>query len=123
MPNFSKKLKEIRISSQLTQKQLADKLGVSQNAVYLWENGLREPNLDMLEKISSVLGVNLYQLLGTDEIAQIDIREHPEKWGLPNNTIAAHFDGNEYTEDELEEIRQFAEFVKSKRKWNKNHEL
>lgn len=31
-------------------------------------------------------------------------------------TIAAHFDGSEYTEDELDEIRQFAEFVKNKRK-------
>lgn len=32
------------------------------------------------------------------------------------STIAAHFDGDEYTEDELEEIRNFAAFVKSKRK-------
>ena len=31
-------------------------------------------------------------------------------------TFAAHFDGDEYTEDELDEIRQFAEFVKNKRK-------
>lgn len=31
-------------------------------------------------------------------------------------TIAAHFDGSEYTEDELDEIKQFAEFVKNKRK-------
>ena len=31
-------------------------------------------------------------------------------------TIAAHFDGDKYTEDELEEIRQFAEFAKNKRK-------
>lgn len=30
-------------------------------------------------------------------------------------TIAAHFDGDEYTEEELNEIRQFAAFVKSKR--------
>ena len=29
-------------------------------------------------------------------------------------TLAAHFDGDEYTEDELDEIRQFAEFVKGK---------
>ena len=28
------------------------------------------------------------------------------------NTIAAHFDGDEYTEEELNEIRQFADFVK-----------
>ena len=32
------------------------------------------------------------------------------------STIAAHFDGDEYTEDALDEIRQFAEFVKNKRK-------
>lgn len=31
-------------------------------------------------------------------------------------TIAAHFDGEEYTEEELNEIRQFAEFIKSKRR-------
>ncbi len=30
-------------------------------------------------------------------------------------TLAAHFDGDEYTEDELDEIKQFAEFVKGKR--------
>lgn len=31
-------------------------------------------------------------------------------------TLAAHFDGKEYTEDELDEIQRYAEFVKSKRK-------
>lgn len=30
-------------------------------------------------------------------------------------TIAAHFDGDEYTEAELDEIKKFAEFVKSRR--------
>lgn len=31
-------------------------------------------------------------------------------------TLAAHFDGKEYTEDELDEIRQFTAFAKNKRK-------
>lgn len=31
-------------------------------------------------------------------------------------TIAAHFTGDEYTKDELDEIKQFASFVKNKRK-------
>lgn len=31
-------------------------------------------------------------------------------------TLVAHFDGDDYTESELDEIRQFAEFVKNKRK-------
>lgn len=37
----------------------------------------------------------------------------------PPTTLTAHFDGDEYTPEELEEIKQFAEFVKSKRKDNK----
>lgn len=31
-------------------------------------------------------------------------------------TLAAHFNGEEYTESELEEIKNFAEYVKTKRK-------
>ena len=31
-------------------------------------------------------------------------------------TLAAHFAGDEYTESEMEEIKNFAEFVKNKRK-------
>ena len=33
-----------------------------------------------------------------------------------SHTLAAHFDGDEYTDEELEEIKCFAEYVKSKRK-------
>ena len=39
----------------------------------------------------------------------------PKDLGMPKYTLAAHFDGDEYTEEELDEIRQFAQFVKSKR--------
>lgn len=40
-----------------------------------------------------------------------EVKEYKEP-----STIAAHFDGDEYTEEELDEIKKFAEFVKSKRK-------
>lgn len=41
----------------------------------------------------------------------------PKDLGMPKqSTLAAHFSGDEYTEDELDEIKQFAEFVKNKRK-------
>lgn len=38
------------------------------------------------------------------------------KFSSKETTLAAHFDGDDLTEDELKEIRQFAEFVKNKRK-------
>lgn len=40
----------------------------------------------------------------------------PDNLNPNQGTIAAHFDGNEYTKEELEEIKNFAEFVKSRRK-------
>jgi len=38
----------------------------------------------------------------------------------PIETIAAHHDGDEWTEEELEEIERFKEFVKMKRKQKGN---
>ena len=62
------------------------------------------------QKASSITkeeAISLYNSLGFDSVKPID--NEPQ-------TIAAHFDGDEYTEDELDEIKAFAEFVKSKRK-------
>lgn len=63
MSDFPNRLKKLRSDSKLTQKQLAEKLSVSQNAVYNWENGKREPNLDMMKKIAKVFDIALYILL------------------------------------------------------------
>ena len=101
MAEYLKRLKELRKEKGLSQKELAAYLGISNAAYSLYERGDREPNISTLMKIANYYGVTVDELLGTDNTA---------------STIAAHFDGTEFTEDELEEIRQFAEFVKNKRK-------
>ena len=55
-------------------------------------------------EFAKALKVSPRELMGWDE---------PDEEPL---TIAAHFDGDEYTEEELDEIKAFAEFVKTKRK-------
>lgn len=62
------------------------------------------PSGEVLKKIAEYLGVSVDLLLG---------KELDES---STNTIAAHFDGTEFTEEEIEEIKQFAEFLKNKRK-------
>jgi len=47
----------------LSQKQLAEKLGVSQPVVSLWETGAFHPSHDMLEKLSAVLEADLEKSL------------------------------------------------------------
>ena len=97
--NFNENLKEARIKSGLSQKEVSENIGVAKSTYSLYESGNREPNVNTIKKIADVLNVSADTLLD----------EEP-------TTMAAHFDGDEYTEDELDEIRQFAEFVKNKRK-------
>lgn len=82
--NFSKKMKELRIANGLTQKQLADSLNVSQNAVYNWENEKREPSLDMIKKIAKVFDFPLYLLL--DDNFELENAELEMKRARPVNS-------------------------------------
>lgn len=63
MTNFSKNLKALRKANRFTQKELADKLGVSHQAIASWEGGLREPSLDQILKIADIFGVDDLNLL------------------------------------------------------------
>ena len=53
MVHLSDMIKKLRIEAGMSQAALAKELGVSQSAIYYWENGKREPSLDMLEKIAN----------------------------------------------------------------------
>lgn len=70
------------------------------------KRGIANSNITNVLKITRELGLDTEKLVD-GEIFYIAPKP---------STIAAHFDGTEYTEDELDEIRQFAEFVKNKRK-------
>ncbi len=99
---FNENLKIAREREKITQKDMAERIGVAKSTYSLYESGSREPNVQTIKKIADILNVTADELLG--------LENEPV-------TIAAHFDGDEYTEEELEEIRQFAEFVKNKRKY------
>ena len=103
-------LKKCRIEAGKSVKEICDLLiskgfKASEKTIYSWEKGNSQPTPDALLIMCKAYGVS--DVLGTFGYA--DINDEP-------TTIAAHFDGTEYTEDELDEIRQFAEFVKNKRK-------
>jgi transcriptional regulator with XRE-family HTH domain len=52
-----------RKSNSLTQRQLADKVGVNVNSVRAWENGLNNPTEEHLKKIAEVLECSVDDLL------------------------------------------------------------
>ena len=57
-------IRRLRKKHQLTQKQLAEKLGVSPLTVSGWEIGKRIPEPPMLPRIAAVFGISVDNLLG-----------------------------------------------------------
>ena len=56
-----------RKKQNLTQEQLAEKLGITKNAVSKWERGNGMPDVSLLAGICKVLGVSAGALIGVEE--------------------------------------------------------
>jgi bacteriophage CI repressor helix-turn-helix domain len=64
---FSERLKDLRRQAGLTQVEVAEKLGISQQAYASWERGVKKPTQENLVKIAHVLNVSVDYLVGNSE--------------------------------------------------------
>lgn len=67
---FCNKLPKLRKENNLSQEQLADKLGVSRQAVSKWESGSSYPDMDKMIQICSILNCTLEDLLDDGTIKE-----------------------------------------------------
>ena len=86
------KIKKLRKIQNLTQKQLADKLYVSDKTVSKWERGINLPDLTMFESLSIELNCSVIELLGlndknNEEIIKEVNEMHLEKEKIKINNI------------------------------------
>ncbi|MED5019300.1 helix-turn-helix transcriptional regulator [Paenibacillus chibensis] len=100
-------MKKLREKFDLTQQDLADIAGVTNKAVSAWETGQKEPRMGAIEKIAQHFGIKKSNLI--EDGGMNDLSEDPL-------TIAAHFDGEDFTKEELDEILEYAKYIKSRRK-------
>ena len=63
---IGEKIAQARREKRLTQEELADRLGVSRQAVSKWESGAALPETDKLARLSGLLGVSCDYLLCDD---------------------------------------------------------
>lgn len=101
---FSTNLKHYMAINNKSQIDLINDLGFNKSAVSTWCNGTRLPRMDKVDVLARYFNINRSDL----------IEDKPYKPQI--DTLAAHFDGEEFTDDEMEEIMNFVEFVKNKRK-------
>ncbi len=65
--SFSKNLKEYRLSSSLTQSELAKLLKTTQRKISYWESDKIEPDLDSLIAIADIFDISIDELVGRSD--------------------------------------------------------
>ena len=73
MRDFSEIAKELRLSKNLTQTQLAERMWVKKSIISAYETDARPPSLDMLIKYAKEFNVTTDYLLGLQEHKSINV--------------------------------------------------
>ena len=81
MVDFGTTLKKLRLQSNMTQKQLADKMGLTKAVISYYELQERYPSPEVLIKLASIFHVSTDYLLGLEHTNTIDLS------GLKENDI------------------------------------
>ncbi|MCI8891597.1 MAG: helix-turn-helix transcriptional regulator [Eubacterium sp.] len=66
-------LKNLRKDAGLTQKELADKVGVTNSTISFYEQEERSPSVDMIIRLSKIFNVSVDYLLGIDQKRNINL--------------------------------------------------
>lgn len=79
---IGKLIKKIRKDNNLTQAKLADKLGVTYQAVSKWENGKNIPDIAILKQLSDEFNLNIDDILNGEETITPKQKKTLKIWGI-----------------------------------------
>ncbi len=95
MENVGRIIAELRKEHNMTQLELADRMGISFQAVSNWERGNSMPDISKLPELAELFGVTIDQLLG--ERSEIIER-------AARGNMKEHFENNKVTIEEIKSI-------------------
>lgn len=90
--SLGKKLQDLRNSKGITQKELAEMMGIGQSTIAMYETDKREPDLATLAQF-----VNFYNISFNEILSYLPTLNHPEEPGRSQNYM---------TPEEIELIRR-----------------
>ncbi len=70
---FGEKLKNLRTASKMSQKELAERIGIAKSVISFYESGERFPSYEVLIKIARIFNVTTDYLLDVERGRMIDI--------------------------------------------------
>lgn len=106
MNELESNLKELIIKKYGSLKKFSEIINMPWTTLdSILKRGVSNSNISNVLKITKELNINAEKLVDGEICSTYD----------QPITAAAHFDGDEYTEDELDDIRAYAEFIKNRR--------
>lgn len=108
MSKFSERLKSLRKQHNMTQGQLAEKIGVGRSAISMYEMGEREPDFETLEALADTFNVDMAFLLGGNKKDPTPKKESELDELLVRELMAL-------SPDEAEKVRAFAQGLRAAR--------
>lgn len=76
---IGKFIAELRKENNMTQLELADKLGITDRAVSKWENGRGMPDVSLLKLFCEILGISVNELLSAEGLNRDEQQEKFEE--------------------------------------------
>lgn len=100
-------LKDLRNERKLSRKKLAEELNIGEATIQAYEDGVRNPSLDRLQQIADYFGVPVDYILGN-----LDYKPELVRFAFRGGLLD---DMNELTEEEMHDVRNFVNFITTKR--------
>ncbi|AAX91383.1 XRE family transcriptional regulator [Staphylococcus agnetis] len=98
---LSENLEQLMKERNITQVELSEAIGVSQSTVSNWLKESKYPRISKIQELANYFNVPKSRIT--------------EENNLHQETIAAHFDKENLTEEEMDEVMQFIEIIKRRK--------
>lgn len=99
--NFGFFIAECRKENQLTQEQLAEKIGVSNKSISRWENGKTMPDYSILPALCASLNISINELFSCKKISEDSFRTEADK-----NLLCALESSATITKDKIKSLKK-----------------
>lgn len=108
--HLKEKIAELRKSHSLTQEQLADKMGISYQAVSKWENGVACPDIMFLPKLAKIFDVTIDSLFFDNAVKDNSMHQTPSHempWEDDDVLHVAVYEGHRLLKDYDSRLKEF----------------
>lgn len=103
--NIAQRIKDLRLSKHLTQKELAQLLNVKPTTISGWELGRNEPSIDTLKDLAHIFNVSVDYMAGDTENQNKD----KKSIDLEKDPVVLSYGGRPVSDEDMEVIKAILE--------------